>query len=224
MVRVVVRCAAWVALALTAGLLTHAAPADAAAPFVAVGHSPTQGTPVPGGYLTADLGTWTSPPESYDFQWLRDGAPIPGATSQDYLVQVADIGHQLAPDVHGHAGADVAEFVGTAMTVRKIGSALTLDVRRVHPRPDKARLVWMAISFMSTERPWGTDGGSVTAFKKRRGVLKPLGSTVVTRGAAFVRLPWKRAPHRRTKVLVCFQGSDVVDVSCSPADVVRRQR
>ena len=88
----------------------------------------------------------------------------------------------------------------------------------------RPRLVWMAISFMSTERPWGTDGGSVTAFKKRRGVLKPLGSTVVTRGAAFVRLPWKRAPHRRTKVLVCFQGSDVVDVSCSPADVVRRQR
>ena len=151
MVRVLFRVASWVALALTAGLLAHSAPADASAPpFVAVGHNPTQGTPVPGGYLTADLGTWTSPPESYDFQWLRDGTPIAGATSQDYLVQVADIGHQLAPVVRGHSGAEIAEFVGTAMTVRKIGSSLTLDVRRVHPAPGKGRLVWMAISFMST--------------------------------------------------------------------------
>ena len=225
MVRVLFRVASWVALALTAGLLAHSAPADASAPpFVAVGHNPTQGTPVPGGYLTADLGTWTSPPESYDFQWLRDGTPIAGATSQDYLVQVADIGHQLAPVVRGHSGAEIAEFVGTAMTVRKIGSSLTLDVRRVHPAPGKGRLVWMAISFMSTERPWVTDGGSVTAYKKKHGRIKPLSSAVLTRGAAFVRLHWKRAPHGRTKVMVCYQGSEVVDVSCSSYDVVRRQR
>jgi hypothetical protein len=224
--RVFARVATWLALGLATGLAADATPADASAPppFVAVGHSPTQGTPVPGGYLTADLGTWTSPPETYDFQWLRDGTPIPGATSQDYLATVTDIGHQLAPHVFGHSGTDTAEFLGTAMTVRKIGSSLTLDVRRVHPAPGKAKLVWMAISFMSTERPWGTDGGSVTAYKKKHGRLKPLSSAVVTRGAAFVRLPWKRAPHGSTRVLVCYQGSDVVDVSCSPYDVVRRQR
>ena len=72
--------------------------------FVAVGHSPTQGTPVPGAYLTADFGAWTSPPESYEFQWFRDGTPIAGATTQDYLVQVADIGHALAPEVTGTPG------------------------------------------------------------------------------------------------------------------------
>lgn len=225
MVRVVTRVVAWVVLALTAVLLTPTALAGATAPlFAAVGHNPTQGTPVPGGYLTADLGTWTSPPESYEFQWLRDGTPIAGATAQDYLVQAGDIGHELAPHVVGHSGSDTAEFMGTAMTVRKIGSSLTLDVRRVHPAPGKGRLVWTAISFMSTERPWATDGGTVTAYKKKHGRLKALGSSVVTRGAAFVRLPWKRAPHGRTRVMVCYQGSDVVDVSCSHSAVVRRQR
>ena len=225
MVRVVTRVVAWVVLALTAVLLTPTALAGATAPlFAAVGHNPTQGTPVPGGYLTADLGTWTSPPESYEFQWLRDGTPIPGATAQDYLVQAGDIGHELAPHVVGHSGSDTAEFMGTAMTVRKIGSSLTLDVRRVHPAPGKGRLVWTAISFMSTERPWATDGGTVTAYKKKHGRLKALGSSVVTRGAAFVRLPWKRAPHGRTRVLVCYQGSDAVEVSCSHPAVVRRQR
>jgi hypothetical protein len=223
-VRVLVRVAAWVALALTAGLFAHPSPAGAVPPpFVAVGHSPTQGTPVPSGYLTADLGSWTSPPDSYTFQWLRDGVPVAGATAQDYLVMTGDIGHQLAPRVTGHSGADTADFLGTAMTIRKIGAAVSLDVRRVHPTPSKRRLVWTAIAFMTTERPASTDGGTATAYRLKDGRLKPLGSSVLTRGAAFVRLPWKRAPHGRTKIVVCYQGSDVVEVSCSPYDVVRRR-
>jgi hypothetical protein len=218
------RVLAVVALALVGATLTHARPADAAPPpFVAVGHSPTQGTPVPGAYLTADLGSWTAPPESYDFQWLLDGAPVTGATGQDYLVQATDVGHELEPYVTGHSGSDTAHFVGTPVTVRKLGSSLTLDVRRVHPTPGKARLVWTAISFVSTERPWATDGGTVTAYRKKDGAWKQLGSTTVTRGAALVRLPWRRAPSGRTKVMVCYQGSDVVEVSCSTPDLVHRQ-
>jgi hypothetical protein len=221
--RVSTRVAAWVALAFAAGLLAHATSAEATAPpFVATGHSPTQGTPVPGGDLTADLGTWTSTPESFEFQWLRDGSPVAGATARDYLVQVADIGHTLAPKVTGHSGGSTADFVGTPSTVRKIASSLRLDVRRVHPAPTKSRLVWTAISFMSTERPWTTDGATVAAYKRKDGGLKELGSTTVVRGAAFVRLPWKRAPLDPTKVMVCFLGTDVVDSSCSPYDVVRR--
>jgi hypothetical protein len=220
---VLTRVAAWLALALVAGLLASSAPAGAGAPpFVAVGHSPTQGVPVPGAYLTADLGAWTSPPESYDFQWLRDGVPVAGATARDYLVETADIGHQLQPHVVGHSGLDTADFMGTPVLVRKIDAALRLDVRRVHPAPTKRRLVWAAISFMSTERPASTDGGTVTAYKKKDGRLKVLGSAVVARGAAFVKLPWKRAPHGRTKVMVCFEGSDLVARSCSPYAVVRR--
>ena len=224
MTRVLARVSMWLALALATGLLAHATPADAApAPgFVAVGHSPTRGTPVPGAYLTADFGMWTSPPESYEFQWFRDGAPIAGATTQDYLVQVADIGHTIAPKVTGHSGPDTADFVGTAIIARKIGATLTLDVRRVHPAPGRMRLVWMAISFMTTERPWGTDGGTVVAYKKKDGRLKELGRAVVTRGAAFVRLPWKRAPFGDTSVMVCYLGADAVEETCSPYDDVRR--
>ena len=187
---------AWVALVVTAGLLAPSTAAGAVPPpFVAVGHSPTQGTPVPGGYLTADLGSWTSPPESYDFQWLRDGTPIPGATAQDYLVAAADVGHQLQPHVTGHSGADTADFLGTAVVVRKIGATLRLDVRRVHPSPTKRRLVWTAISFMSTERPWATDGGTVTAYKRKDGRLKALGSA---RSAGVRRSCGCRGSARRT--------------------------
>lgn len=223
MVRVFGRVAAWVALVLTAGLLAHSSPAQAVPPpFVAVGHSPTQGTPVPSSYVTADLGSWTSPPDSYDFQWLRDGAPIPGATTRDYLVQAGDVGHQLQPHVTGHSGLDVADFMGSPLVARKLDATLRLDVRRVHPTPTKHRLVWAAVSFMSTERPSSTDGATVVAYKRKGGQLKELGRTVITRGSAFVRLPWKKAPAGTTKVMVCFLGTDVVAESCSPYDVVRR--
>ena len=164
-----------------------------------VGHSPTQGTPVPGAYLTADLGSWseTPAPTSYTFQWLRDGAP----DRRRRRPGLPDPGLRHRPharalgDQHSR-GPDTPTSPATALTVRKIGATLTLDVRRVHPTPGRARLVWMAISFMTTERPWGTDGGTVAAYKKKDGRLKELGRAVVTRGAAFVRLPWKKAPLR----------------------------
>jgi hypothetical protein len=211
-----------VALVLAAGLLTQ--PAAATEPELhVVSTGATVGTPVPGAHLTADLGTWEPPgPESYTFEWLRDGIPIPGALTQDYLVQAADVGHQVAPRVTGHrSGYTTAGFTADALTVRKIGSSLSLDVRRTHP-PGQHRLVWTAITFITTERPWGTDGGTVTAFRVKDGRLKELGSALMARSSAFVRLPWKRAPLGRTRVVVCYGGSDVVESSCSPFDVVRR--
>jgi hypothetical protein len=75
---------------------------------------------------------------------------------------------------------------------------------------------------MSIERPWSTDGGTIIAFKQKDGQLKELAQATLARGAAFVRLPWKRAPIGRSRVLVCYSGSDAVETSCSPFDVVRR--
>ena len=222
MSRVLIRVAAWLALALTAGFLTHAAPAEATPPALqVVSHGPTTGTPVPGAFLTADLGTWNSQPSSYTFEWLRDGAPIPGATSRDYGVQVPDVGHQITPRVTGSDGNTQASFNGEPVTIRKIRASLTLDVRRVHP-PGKNKLVWTAITFLSLERLWATDGGTITAFKEKDGRLKELGRATLTRGAAFVRMPWKKAPGGKTMVQVCFAGNEAVDVACSPYDVVRR--
>jgi hypothetical protein len=220
--RVLSRIALALTVGVTATLLAYAAPAAQAVDFVAVGHNPTTGTPVPGAYVTADLGTWSEAPESYEFQWLRDGVAVPGATAQDYLVQPGDVGHQLAPYVVGHRGSETAHFTGTPLTVRKIGATVSLNVRRVHPRPDKRRLVWAAIGTVALERPAATDGSAVTAYRKKDGHLKPLGTGVVTRGLAVVRLPWKRVPHGRAKVLLCYGGTDVVAGTCSPVDVVRR--
>jgi hypothetical protein len=51
------------------------------------------GTAAVGQTLTTTNGTWTGTPTiTFAYQWRRDGANIPGATSSTYVVQVADQG------------------------------------------------------------------------------------------------------------------------------------
>jgi beta-xylosidase len=57
------------------------------------------GAPKVGHVLTATLGAWNPCDLTFTYQWLRDGAPIAGATGQRYTVQAADIGHRLSVEV-----------------------------------------------------------------------------------------------------------------------------
>ena len=52
------------------------------------------GTPAVGGTLSVDLGTW-SPAGLATYQWLRDGAPIAGATGATYQPTAADAGRTI---------------------------------------------------------------------------------------------------------------------------------
>ena len=48
-----------------------------------------------GDALTCDPGQWANAPTSFAYDWLRDGAPIPGAASQTYTIANKDVGHAL---------------------------------------------------------------------------------------------------------------------------------
>ncbi len=58
-----------------------------------------------GSLLTASHGSWTNSPTSFAYQWQRcdaqggSCADIPGATSNKYTVQTADVGHRLRVQV-----------------------------------------------------------------------------------------------------------------------------
>lgn len=55
------------------------------------------GNPTIGSYLTGNAGTWSGGwSTSTSMVWLRDGTPIPGATSGLYQVTAADGGHALS--------------------------------------------------------------------------------------------------------------------------------
>lgn len=54
------------------------------------------GTTRIGYVLTASRGSWSPTPESFQFQWLRNGAAIPGATAATYRVTRSDPGRYLS--------------------------------------------------------------------------------------------------------------------------------
>lgn len=54
------------------------------------------GTPSLGETLTCAPGTWSNNPTRYAYAWLRDGEPIAGATSSNYVIIVSDAGHNLS--------------------------------------------------------------------------------------------------------------------------------
>ena len=53
------------------------------------------GTPQQGNTVSCSQGSWTNSPTSYSYVWKRNGANIPGATSQNYTIVAADVGQSL---------------------------------------------------------------------------------------------------------------------------------
>ena len=59
------------------------------------------GTAAAGNVLTASAGNWHPEPDSFAYQWLRNGADIPGATGSTYTVTTGDQASTLAVRVAG---------------------------------------------------------------------------------------------------------------------------
>ncbi|MEI5676145.1 MULTISPECIES: hypothetical protein [unclassified Nocardioides] len=76
--------------------------------LVGAGEAPTATTPAPTGtarnghVLTAPSPDWSLPEVSSTYQWLRDGQPIRGATSDSYLLRTPDVGHRISVRITGH--------------------------------------------------------------------------------------------------------------------------
>ncbi len=75
-------------------------PALPGAPSIA---APTPTNPVAGTTETCAPGTWTGSP-TFTFQWYRNGVALPGATSNTYVVQAADVPSALQCAVTGTNG------------------------------------------------------------------------------------------------------------------------
>lgn len=82
------------------------------------------GTPAVGSTLTGQRGTWENAPSAYNYQWLRDGVPMSGATSATYSPTAADAGTSLSFRVtasksgytNGIADSDPVQVRGLAAT------------------------------------------------------------------------------------------------------------
>jgi Leucine-rich repeat (LRR) protein len=77
-------------------------------------------SPKVGDTVKASTAAW-SPVAAFAYQWLRDGAPITGATSASYTTTIADAGHALSVKATGTAeGYASTDKVTAAATVAKL--------------------------------------------------------------------------------------------------------
>lgn len=73
--------------------------------------------------LTANPASWSPSPTSYTYQWLRDGAPISGATTKTFTTQVSDAGKQISVAVTGKRNVFVDRtWTSNPVTIAGIGS------------------------------------------------------------------------------------------------------
>ena len=87
-------------------------PANTAAPV-------TTGTPEVDETLSCSSGSWSgNPAPSLAYEWLRDDAPIPGATSPTYVLQVGDARHELGCRVTASNPAGSVSVAASPLLVR----------------------------------------------------------------------------------------------------------
>jgi hypothetical protein len=114
--------------------------------------------------LTVKSGTWNASGLKYNYQWLRDGKAIKGATKTSYTVKSADVGKKLSVKV---TATKTGYKNGTANT------AATKKVVKATPN------VVAKVKKSTIKRSQKT---TVTVTVKSAGVAKPVGKVTVKVG------------------------------------------
>jgi hypothetical protein len=110
-----------------------------------------KGTATVGSTLKVSVGDWSPTPKTFEYQWLRNGNAIKGATSATYVPVAADAGKQISVRVVGSRVAYVTASVtsgtvtvekaavraGTPTIVgkAKVGQTLTVFTGKWSPKP-----------------------------------------------------------------------------------------
>jgi len=116
------------------------------------------GKAVLGSRLTA-AARWGVPPTTVTWQWLRDGRPVPGATSSTYTPTVADLGTRLTVRATARK-ADYAPATVTSTPTTPVAKAPATT--RVRLSRSAARYGAKVRATVTVEVPAGTPSGTVT--------------------------------------------------------------
>lgn len=212
-----------------AGAVATAAPVNTAPPAIS-GEARYGAAP-----LLASPGTWNADATTFGYQWLRDGAPIAGATGTTYVVVPEDIGHALGVEVTARdseqnstealsaptplvqPGAFTSTSRPTITGKRRWGRTLTGSPGTWSPAPTTVRYQWLR------------DGNEIRGATRRRYDLKiadfgaritfrvtaaktHYGNGVVT-SAATKRIGHRVAVRKRFTYSISTRGRITTDVA-----------
>ncbi|MDR6971700.1 cell wall-binding repeat-containing protein [Leifsonia shinshuensis] len=203
------------------------------------------GAPELGGTLTADPGLWQPVPETFDYQWLRNGAEISSASGVQYILTADDLGATLSVKVTGHKPGYTALSVassglsvprpGTGFHIAPIptvsgtgqlGGALVATVGTWSPTPTTFQYQWLRDGQPIEDQnaktlryyPYGADLGHTITFS----VTATLDGVSATRASAPVTPTCGPAVTDGTRVAVIHTDiSGAVTYTTEDVDVVR---
>jgi hypothetical protein len=92
-----------------------------------------------GSTLTVRTGTWQPAPVTLEYQWLRDGERIPGATGAAYTVTAYDAGHHLTVSVRGSRDGYVPVTLTSGQTKEVAAPVITAGTPRITGNPTVGR-------------------------------------------------------------------------------------
>jgi hypothetical protein len=117
------------------------------------------GTPVVGELLTVVAPVFSLPGVDTTYQWLRDGAPIPGQTGDTYIPGLEDAGHELSVAVSSTlAGVPVLSTVTNVLPISGVGDqALSATTA---PTVTGTAKIGKTLTVAGTE--WNQDGVTTT--------------------------------------------------------------
>lgn len=114
------------------------------------------GTASVGGSLKASNGTWSPTPSKFAYQWMRDGAPIPGATAAGYKVVSGDAGRAVSVTVLASTpGFNEGAAASSPVTVAKMSSSTAISLKSTRIKPGQRVKLGVAVTVAGLAGPTG---------------------------------------------------------------------
>lgn len=166
-----------------------------------------KGTAVPGETLSVENGTWSQDSLTYSYQWMRTGAPIPGATGSSYRLTPEDAAKNVSAVVFAkRTGYTDGSATAPSVAVAKLTSTTAFTMSTTTTKRNKKVTFGVTVSVPGVERPTGQ-------IKIMDGVktLKTLQLDPFRKGVVTVKLKIKK--KGRHKIKVVYTGNAITDGS-----------
>ncbi len=162
------------------------------------------GTSTVGQSLRVAPGTWSQSSPTFAYQWLRTGAPIPGATSPSYLLKPEDAGRDVAVVVLAtKVGFNDGSATTAAVAVARMKSTIAGSLKSERVKVGRRAKLGITLSVPGLTTPVG----KIQVLDKGK-KIKQFTMSPVHKGTKTIKL--RKLPRGKHKLKVVYVGTGQV--------------